>query len=419
MNRKKHEGVGAKLRSVGLFFGFKEWVFALFLLAGIFKPNPESGHSAFDLTVLTALITLGCVAWTFFRVRRQPVGPFLLLLFFFLLFIPTLFWMDWSSYAVEKVSRFYTLTLLATVVPLYLVRTNEELRRFLSGFVFLCTVVAAAALVVMVSQGSELDRLMVLDATTIMTGRAVGAVTLVASLAWFEGCTNRFVVGIVLVILPTVLVATGAKGPIVATPLALFATLLLLRAKVRPYLTRLLLICLLGAGVFYLSLPIIPWTSLFRVGTFVAGQMGSSELDRVSFYADSLEGIKKSPEGLGLGGFASKFGVGGDEVREFPHNIVLEVFLEGGWVAGLYFMFLVVFGLARIYSAARNRGAPFIHKLVFCLIIFFLANDLVSGELNDSKVLLAFMGLAIGYGEFLPHTRSFTSPPVVSSLGPV
>lgn len=419
MNGTNYEGVGAKLKFVRFFFGFKEWMFALFLLAGIFKPNPGSSDSIIDLTVLAALITSGCVAWIFFRMERQPIGPFLRALCFFLLFVPTLFWTDWSSYAVEKASRFYTLTLLATVAPLYLIRTHEELRRFLSGFIFLCTVVAAVALVVMVSQGGELERLMVLNATTIMTARAVGVVALVAALLWFEGRANRFVVGIALAILPTVLIATGSKGPLVSTPLALVVTLFLFRTRVRPYVSRLLLICLLGVGVFYLSSPGIPWTSMFRVDEFVTGQVGSSELDRVSFYADSWEGIKENPQGLGLGGFASKFGAGGDEIREFSHNIVLEVFLEGGWVTGVYFVFLLLFGLAGVYSAAKSPDAPLVHKLVFCLLIFFLANDLVSGELNDSKVLLAFMSLAIGTREFLPYTLPADSRPVVGSLGPV
>lgn len=415
MNTTNHQGVGAKLESVGLFFGFKEWVFAFFLLAGIFKPEAGSSDSAFDLTVFLALITAGCVVWNFFRAERQSIGAFLMVLCFFLLFVPTLFWTTWSSYAVEKASRFYTLTLLGTVAPLYLIRTQEELRRFLSGFMFLCTVVAVAALVTMIGQGEDLERLMVLNATTIMTARAVGAVTLVAALVWFEGCTSRLAVGIALIILPTVLVATGSKGPLVATPLALFTTLLLFRSKIRPYLFRFFLIGVLGVGFFYLSLPLIPWTSLFRVGMFVAGQESSSELDRSSLYADSWEGIEKNPKGLGLGGFANEFGASGGEAREFSHNIVMEVFLEGGWIPGLYFVFLLWFGLAGIYSDARYRSS-LLDRLTFCLLIFFLANDLVSGELNDSKVLLAFMGLAVGRRFFVQRARSVSIQPVVGSL---
>ena len=113
---------------------------------------------------------------------------------------------------------------------------------------------------------------MALSATTIVTGRAVGAVTLVAALVWFEGSTNRLAVGIALIVLPTVLIAAGSKGPIVATPLALFVALFLFRIKIRPYLSRFLLIGVLSVAVFYLSLPLIPWTSLFRVGMFVAGR---------------------------------------------------------------------------------------------------------------------------------------------------
>jgi hypothetical protein len=418
MNERKH-GVRASLERVGILFGFKEWVFALFLLAGIFKPNPESSNSAFDLTVVTAVITFGCAAWVFLRSRRRPVKASLTVLCFFLLFVPTLFWTDWTPYAVEKASRFFTLTLMAMVTPLYLIRTHEELRRFLSGFLFLCTVVTATALVVMLGQGAELERLMVLDATTIATGRSIGAVATFAALLWFEKSTNRFLLNIVLVILPTLLVAAGAKGPLVSVPLALVATLLLFRTRVRAHLHRLLLVSLLSAGAFWLSLPIIPWTSLFRVGSFFGGQLGGSELDRASFYVDSLHGIEKNPEGLGLGGFASKFGVGAGEIREFSHNILLEVFLEGGWVTGLYFVSLFVSGLAGIYLAAKKRGPPFIYRLLFCLIMFFFLNDLVSGELNDSKVLLAFIGIAAGIRWALPYSYRAKHRIMATSLSPV
>jgi hypothetical protein len=95
----------------------------------------------------------------------------------------------------------------------------------------------------------------------------------------------------------------------------------------------------------------------------------------------------------------------------------MEVFLEGGWVTGLYFVFLLWLALAGVYAEARH-GNSLLDKLIFCLLVFFLANDLVSGELNDSKVLLAFMGLAIGRRFFLPHARSIPVRPLVGSLGP-
>lgn len=409
MNEKNHRGFHAKLERVGLFLGFKEWVFALFLLAGIFKPNPAYGRSTVDLTLLTAVITSLCTAWCFFRLSRRPVGPTLLVLCLFLLFVPSLLWTDWTSYAIEKASRFFTLTLLASVAPLYLIRTREELRRFLSGFIFLCTVVATTALIVMLSQGGELERLMVLDATTITTGRSIGTVALVVALLWFEGHTNRFLAGVALIILPTLMVATGSKGPLVSLPLALIATLLLLRKKVRPYLRQLIPVSLLGAAVFWFTLPVIPWTSLFRVGAFVTGQATGSETDRTSIWDDSLRGIAANPQGLGLGGFASKFGVGRGEIREFSHDIVLEVFLEGGWLTGSYFVFLFLLGLGGVYSAARKSTNTLIEEMLMAQLLFYFLNDMVSGELNDSKVLLAFMALAIGAKGMLPNRRASPS----------
>jgi len=378
------------------YFGFKEWIFALFLLANIFKPNPETNDSSFDLTVFTAVLCIIIAAWQYSQSREGVSKPAMLMLSLFALFVPTLLWTDWNSYAIEKASRFYTLTLLAGVAPIFIVRTLEDLRRFLSGFIFLCSIVAGAALIVLLNQGDELDRLAVLDATTIVTGRAIGIVILWLGLLWFEPSSKKVLVGVTLVILPTLLIATGAKGPLVATPSTLAIALIFFGEGVRRYLPRMLLIGVLSAGVLWLSLPLLPGTSLFRVGTFVVGQFGSSELDRTSFYKDTLSGIVASPQGLGLGGFASKFGVGGGEIREFPHNIILEVFLEGGWLAGLFFCYLLWRGLKDVFLLVKDREEAWLYKLLFSFTIFSLLNDLVSGELNDSKVLIAFLGVSIG-----------------------
>jgi len=382
--------------SIKTYFGYKEWIFALFLLANIFKPNPETNDSSFDLTVFTAILCLIFVAWQYFQSRQRSFKPALLMLFLFVLFVPSLVWTDWNAYAIEKASRFYTLTLLAAIAPIFVVRSAEHLRRFLGGFVFLCSIVAGTALVVLLSQGEELDRLAVLDATTIVTGRAIAIVILTVSLLWFEPGSKKLLLGGALVVLPTLLVATGAKGPLVATPLTLGLALILFGSKIRRYLPRILLVLALSSGVLWFSLPLLPGTSLFRVGTFVLGQFGSSEMDRTAFYSETLRGIVASPQGLGLGGFASKFGVAGGEIREFPHNIVLEVFLEGGWLAGAYFVYLLWYGLKHVFVLGKNSQHAVLYQLLFCFTVFSLLNDLVSGELNDSKVLMAFLGLSIG-----------------------
>lgn len=387
------------------YFGFREWTFALFLLAGIFKPNPETSDLPVDLTVLTAVLCFIFVAWRYLQLKDRLIKPLILIAILFLLFVPTLLWTDWNSYAVDKAARFFTLTLLAAVAPIYIVRTSEDLRRFLSGFVFLCSVVTAAAFVVMLSQGEELDRLVALDATTIVTARAIGIVILTLGLLWFEVRHKRWLIGSALVVLPTLLVSTGAKGPLLATPVALIVSLIAFGHKIRSQITRVLLMAFLGVTVFWLSIPLIPWTSLLRVGTFVVGSFGSSEIDRTSFYADALSGIRDNPQGLGLGGFASKFGVSGGEIREFPHNTILEAFLEGGWLAGAYFVFLLWLALKASLTLGREGTTVRLYRLLFCFNVFLLLNDLVSGELNDSKASLAFMGMSIGLYAYSHQTR--------------
>jgi O-antigen ligase len=393
---EKFRGKLSKLRR---FFGFREYLFALFLLAGNFKPDPTLNESAIDLTVVTAAGTAACVAWRFFRAKPRPLKTSVLLLSFFALFVPTLLWTDWSGYAVEKASRFFTLTLLATLAPAFLVRTQDELRRFLSGFLLLCAIVVVAAPVMILNEGNTLDRLAVFSATTIGTGRAIGVVTLLATLLWFETPISRTLLAVLLIILPTLLIATGSRGPLFAVPVALILTLVLFRKTIQVSFIRIAIVALLGIIVFRVSLPLVPWESVLRVEAFASGELNTSETEREDFVSQSLQGIAHYPLGLGLGGFASKYGVEADSnAREFPHNILLEAFLEGGWFVGLYFVYLLWRAFRGVYSAALNSNLSFEYQLTLCILVFLLCNDLVSGELNDSKVLLAFVGLGVGLG---------------------
>jgi hypothetical protein len=112
--------------------------------------------------------------------------------------------------------------------------------------------------------------------------------------------------------------------------------------------------------------------------------------------------------------------VTGGEIREFPHNIVLEVFLEGGWFAGLYFTYLMWRGLKGVYLLGKKGELAWAYRLLFCFTVFSLLNDLVSGELNDSKVLLAFLGLSVGLAgyskEKAPVQSGWASAPPKGTL---
>jgi O-antigen ligase len=83
--------------------------------------------------------------------------------------------------------------------------------------------------------------------------------------------------------------------------------------------------------------------------------------------------------------------------RQFPHNIVLETWLEGGWLAGITLVALLCVALLRLGLLSRLRTLRPESGVLAAMFVFLLLNDLVSGELNDSKVLFAVMAIALSF----------------------
>src|SRR5687768_10285377 len=120
------------LRKLSQVTDFKSMVFAGFLSAGYFKADPRLALPEVDLTVVLALasITVGlyCAIRHGFR-----IGPPLLWIgaLYAAMLIP-LMWTEMSPYAAKKVGRLFSITLLAAVLPIVLLRTDQDLRKFLN-----------------------------------------------------------------------------------------------------------------------------------------------------------------------------------------------------------------------------------------------------------------------------------------------
>lgn len=389
---------------VKTFFGFKELIFALFLTAGNFKADPRLEWLPVDFTLLMALATVVFVIKEFLKSGLRVPTSLPLLLGFFLLFLPSTLWTDWHSYAIVKTVRFFTLTLLATVAPLFLIRSRRDLRRFLAALALLGGVMAADALLFLLAGGEQLHRslaarLMIFSSSTITLGRAAGISFLWMALLRPRGWAMSLLAFSSIGVLAIVILGAGSRGPLLATAAALFVTVVLFQWRKPSSIVRFAAVVIVGAlGVMW-AYPMLPGGSLLRAERFFSGEFGSSELLRVQAYRVSWETIRENPLGIGLGGFAKRSDLWLGEARQFPHNILLETLLEGGWLAGIYFAFLLVRACQNVKCFTRKLTGVTEFRTLFAVLLFLLMNDMVSGELNDSKMLLAFVGLALGLRE--------------------
>jgi hypothetical protein len=78
----------------------------------------------------------------------------------------------------------------------------------------------------------------------------------------------------------------------------------------------------------------------------------------------------------------------GSVARQYPHNLLLETSLESGWLCGTATAAVLAAALA---SAARGGG----DAVLFAGLVFCAVNALVSGDVNDNRALMAFLGAAL------------------------
>lgn len=385
---------GLRLPQIRGKLDFKGFVFAGFLSAGYFKGDPRFAWLPIDLTVLFASLTIVCMFGAFFKQGRTVHKNLIWLLWLFALFAVPIFWTQWNAYATEKVQRFYTLTMLAALAPFFLIRTKEDLRRFLSALTLLGVILSSNAAVELVTSGGSIDRLTSFGSNTIALGRGAGmAFVWIAVLALDRRIGALIGIG-ALGFLGVVMLASGSRGPLLAAMIGLLLLCLFYYWRNRKTAMRFLVVLLFVSTVFGYGMTLAPPQSIDRITSAFQGKVDTSAQDRIDAYNLSWDHIQDSPQGLGWGGFASKIDFWNGESRQYPHNILLEVFLEEGWLAGLFFLGMLV----KVVVHALFRASSPETRALFAMLLFFVINALVSGDLNDNKELFAFLALSLRYG---------------------
>lgn len=375
----------------------KGLLFAAFLMGGEFKGDPRLSWVPVDLTLLLGGALALLVLWTVVRRNRfrfRPETAWVLALFS--IFLVPVLWTDLHPYAVEKVSRFFTLTLLAAVAPLVLFRSLADVTRFINGLVLLGVVQGSDALTGLL-QGASHARLSGFGANPIAFGRSVGLIFIWTALQGIEGRWNGLAALAGVGLSALLLIASGSRGPLFsAVGLICLAGIIYYRRR-RPAARRFALAALVVALALPYGLASAPQQSGQRIEKLASGSLDTSELTRLDAYDQSLELIGAHPLGIGWGGFASQVdqsGNGGTD-RQYPHNLLLEVLLEGGWLCGLALIGFCWLALRRI----ARQPASFQARALLLLYGFLLCNAMVSGDLNDNRLLFAFaaIGLRLGW----------------------
>ena len=370
---------------------------AAFVLAGSFKGHSALAMVPLDLSMVFGVLSLGLTLSLLARGKARFGPGIWVLALLFAACAVSLTWTDWTDYARSKVVRMFTLTLWSAVGSALIFQARGAVAGFRFTVVALGLLGAIDAFVTRDPQG--LENSAALGADTISSARIAA---LCAVLAWVAALRSRrsAAQGMAFLVAGAMvweMQAIGSRGPAIALVVALVVVTARLSLSRHRRGLRVLVGTLLVVGAFSYGLFSAPTQSRTRLEEFYQGQTALQGSVRGVFYLESAKAIPTNPFGIGWGGFErlivgrdKTFG-GGTLTGYYPHNLLLEVTLEGGWGVGLLLIAAIALALHRSWTCRNlDVGAVALAGLVLTGVA-----AMFSGDFNDNRDFFAFMAMAL------------------------
>lgn len=383
------------------------WIFlffscALLAIGRVYDERLEIAE--INLGIFLSVIYLVSVIFMLFSIKKTILSKSKVLFYSFyllaLLMTPIL-WLvfDVTDYGFEKAINFWLIVIPISVV----IAEKYERKDVLNTFYILLAVTCLLALLSFfgpsITERAD-GRMTVLGGGPIVFARwmGFGIITLL-----FLPVKIKYIYKYSLILIFFILaLATGSRGPILGLFLTGFVYVFLNfnRVIVRISLGVFLLISVLVfSGV---EKQIAKLGNSKRVFMNISKKGGSkqSTSTRNNLAIGSFLLLQNYPLGVGAGNWqliTNKLSPTHLMPLEYPHNLVLEVACEYGipTVLVLLLLFLYVFHLSYHKMIKYKNDKTSFYPLLFYLFLFFFFNSLVSGMLNDSRLLFVVISCII------------------------
>lgn len=370
---------------------------AAFVFAGSFKGHPALAAVPLDLVIVFAVLSFVLTLSLLVRGKAGVGHEFWILALLFAACAVSLTWTEWTDYARSKTVRMFTLTLWSAIGSALIFQARGAIAGFRVTVVVLGLLGAIDAFATRDPQG--LHHFTALGADTISSARIAA---LCAILAWVTALRSRrtAVQGMAFLVAGAMvweMQAIGSRGPTISLVVALVVvTAKLFSSRSRRGL-RVIVGSLLLVGAFSYGLLSAPAYSRARLEEFYQGQTAVQGSVRGHFYAESAKTIATSPLGIGWGGF-ERLIVGRDRTfggaiptGYYPHNLLLEATLEGGWGVGLFLVATIALALHRSWTCPN----PDIGAVALAGLVLTGVAAMFSGDFNDNRDFFAFLAMAL------------------------
>lgn len=382
-----------------------EHFFVVFLFSGVFKDFFLFFYldTPIDFTLFSAIVAICFLSYRIlitnklrinFSVRNKLVLVTFLL--FWLWMVISLFYSPSPQYSLKKTFLFSTNFVTIILVAL----GSLDVKKVIRYFIFYTYLFSSLYLPVLI--GTQMGTLPYsymrdLSGLYLTLGLNLGAIVLILKFSHqpvFNTNTDKYLSILTFILL----ILIGARGALL---IAIFAIILyysanvfrILRKNIRFTRRKLIFstftIASLAALIIYFKdiISALMDRSLARLAYIISSDKGSSINARIEHMDKSFQ-LLKDPlifiKGIGIGSYM--YVTQHQDIRGYPHNIILEVWVELGIIG-------VIFFLMNMFSyLSCGRKSEYISKL---LLLYLFLNLLKSSSLVDMRLVIGFFMLYI------------------------
>ena len=349
-----------------------------------------------NIVLLFSITYFFSIIYVLFSIKRTVLSKSKVLLYLFyllaLLMTPILWTIfDVTEYGFEKAINFWIIVIPISIVIIEKYARKDVVNTFYILIVVSCFLALLSIVGLSVTERTD-GRMATLGGGPIVFARWMGFG--IISLLFLPLEIKKIYKYFLVIIFFVLALSSGSRGPI----LALFITgLVYVFLNFNRVILKisLVIITLLSLFIFSdLDEKISKLGNSKRVFMNVAknGFSKQSTSTRSNLAIGSLLILQNYPLGVGAGNFQ----IVSNRLRpthmmplEYPHNIILEVSSEYGLqtVIVLILLLIYIFHMSYNKMILFRRHKTSLYPLLFYLFIFLFLNSLVSGMLNDSRLL--------------------------------
>ncbi|MEM1589752.1 MAG: O-antigen ligase family protein [Thermoproteota archaeon] len=383
------------------------WLFVLFLFAGAYKADPRVAFIQERIDITLLFMSLSLLVSLYLLLKNQLVlrlpARFIKIAFLFTLLAiwlaSGLLYSDSKQYGNEKVLKFI-ITGWSLFGVAFLIIDFRSLLSFSWSIAVLSTIMAYDASVNYLRSEGGLF-VTAFSSNYIALSRIAGFGFLVITMFLLPVERRKTIRlglwGLAIWHLWTLL-TSGARGPVIALPLSFLIFLLMIfslrisssvpTGRRTVYIPAVMILALLLVGIFGRELFPILFSRLQSLGE------DQSTLIRRDLYREAIALWLQSPVwGIGTGAFGTAF-IGVDK-RLYPHNVILELAVETGIIGVFIFAIMMVNVCVKSISMLKSKNGPDEFTARYLTLIYWFAflNAMVSGDINDNRLLFVCMAL--------------------------